>query len=131
MYSRRRFFGVSGLGMLALSTDSSIFPGSQPVYGDNRADGILRQRAKLKALKHRLVGYPINMNDPPPEFFGQLIDCCRAIRRSSVSGRFRTATTNFVLPLTRLVSNTLTSSHPSQPRRFSSRLNFRELNKPP
>lgn len=69
MLTRRRFLGGAGLGMLAVS-GGCIPPGfRQPVYGaDIGAEG-LQALARQRRWKNRLLGYPINMNTPPEEFF--------------------------------------------------------------
>jgi glutamate/tyrosine decarboxylase-like PLP-dependent enzyme len=69
MLTRRRFLGYGGVGMLAFSRgcQPSIF--QQSVYGaEVSADG-LQDKARLKHVKNRMLGYPINMNTPPTEFF--------------------------------------------------------------
>jgi glutamate/tyrosine decarboxylase-like PLP-dependent enzyme len=69
MISRRRFLGLSGFGMLTLSSgcQSDVF--QSPVLGDDLSSVALHNRVRMKALKDRLLGYPINMNTPPEEFF--------------------------------------------------------------
>ncbi len=71
MLTRRGFLGLSGVGVLTLST------GCQPpallpsAYGDDLSTPALglAQKARLKHLKDHLLGYPINMNTPSDEFF--------------------------------------------------------------
>ena len=70
MLTRRRFLGSSGLGALALSTPCRP-PFLQPtVAGAAEASSdSLHQLAMRKPFKYRMLGYPINMNDPSGEFF--------------------------------------------------------------
>ena len=69
MVSRRRFLSWSGVG--ALSLTAGCYPPlfQQQVFGDDTASDALREKRKLKGLKNRVLGYPINMNDPPDGFF--------------------------------------------------------------
>lgn len=69
MLTRRGFLGGAGMGMLAVST-GCLPPGfRQPVYGADLSADVLRQKAGHKRRKNLMLGYPINMNTPPPEFF--------------------------------------------------------------
>lgn len=69
MLSRRRFLGFSSVGMLSLSA-GCYPPGlSQSVSGAEPTTEALERKAQLTHLKDRLLGYPINMNTPPEEFF--------------------------------------------------------------
>ena len=69
MLTRRRFLGSSGIGMLALSTGCRLPTFQQSAYGVEVSTGALQQKSRLKRLKNRLLGYPVNMNTPPEEFF--------------------------------------------------------------
>jgi histidine decarboxylase len=69
MLTRRRFLGSSGIGMLALSTGCQPPTLQQPLYGATISADALQQKVKLKRLKNRLLGYPVNMNTPSEEFF--------------------------------------------------------------
>lgn len=69
MLTRRRFLGYGGMGVLAISTGCQP-PGLQSsVYGAEVAGSALQQKARRRRVKHRVLGYPINMNDPSEEFF--------------------------------------------------------------
>ena len=65
MLSRRRFLGVSSLGVVSLS--AGCLP--QSAVRADVATGSLQRLGQLSRLKSRLLGYPINMNTPPEEFF--------------------------------------------------------------
>lgn len=69
MLTRRRFLGFSGMGALALSAGCQPPGFQQSVYGADVSANALQQRGRLKRWKNRLLGYPINMNTPPEEFF--------------------------------------------------------------
>lgn len=69
MFTRRRFLGLSGVGMLTLSTGCRPPGFQQLVHGADLSGDALEQQARLKHVKDRLLGYPINMNTPPDEFF--------------------------------------------------------------
>ncbi len=69
MFSRRRFLGLGGIGMLTLSAGCQPDGWERSALGDELPSGSLRGRVRQKALKDRLLGYPINMNTPPEEFF--------------------------------------------------------------
>ena len=72
MLTRRRFLGYSAAGMIAaisgcrpanfnwLSNQNEISSNINPSLAD---------KAKLAHLKDSLLGYPVNMNTPPEEFF--------------------------------------------------------------
>ncbi len=69
MLTRRRFLGFSTLGMMAFSAGCRP-PGFQrALYAADLSTGSLQRKAKQKRLKDYLLGYPINMNDPPEGFF--------------------------------------------------------------
>ena len=69
MLTRRRFLGFSGLGFVALS-GGGVAPGlQQPGHGSDFAAAALQRKIALKSFKDRPLGYPINMNTPPEEFF--------------------------------------------------------------
>lgn len=72
MLTRRRFLGYGSTGILAIAA------GCRPQQLDGllsqdgastNANLTLAEKARLARLKNRLLGYPINMNTPPPEFF--------------------------------------------------------------
>lgn len=69
MLTRRRFFGFSGIGMLAVSTGCLPATLQQSVDGADISADTLQHRSELKNVKSRLLGYPINMNTPPDDFF--------------------------------------------------------------
>jgi glutamate/tyrosine decarboxylase-like PLP-dependent enzyme len=69
MLTRRRFLGSSGIGMLALSTGCQLPAFQQSAYGAKVSAGALQQKSRLKRLKNRLLGFPVNMNTPPEDFF--------------------------------------------------------------
>ncbi len=69
MVSRRRFLGAGGFGMLALSAGLSSTLPLHSASGEDLWTDQLHRKAMLKPLKERLLGYPINMNDPPDDFF--------------------------------------------------------------
>ncbi len=69
MLTRRGFLGFSGMGLLAVSAGCQPPGLQQAVYGADVSADALQQRVKLKRWKNRLLGYPINMNTPPEEFF--------------------------------------------------------------
>lgn len=69
MLTRRCFLGYSGIGMLTLSTGCQPPTFEQPVYGADLSADSLQHKATLIRVKNRLLGYPINMNTPPDEFF--------------------------------------------------------------
>ena len=71
MLSRRGFLGYSGIGMLTLSAGCQPPAFQRSAYGDDLSTRThsLAQKLRLKHLKNRLLGYPINMNTPSEEFF--------------------------------------------------------------
>ncbi len=69
MFSRRRFLGLGGIGMLALSSGCQPPFLTQSALGSDRFADALGRKASRRHLKYRVLGYPINMNDPPDEFF--------------------------------------------------------------
>lgn len=69
MLSRRLFLGSSSLGALALSTGCPSPTVLCAAYGVEVPSDVLQQKARLKGLKDRLLGYPINMNTPSDGFF--------------------------------------------------------------
>ncbi len=69
MLTRRRFLGSSGAGVLAFSAGCLPPAFQQLVYGAEVPPDALQQEARLKGVKNRLLGYPINMNTPSEEFF--------------------------------------------------------------
>ena len=78
MRTRRRFLGSSGIGMLALSAGCYL-PAFQPtLIGAEISPDALPAKIQLKALKNRLLGYPINMNTPADEFFAWRTELSKA-----------------------------------------------------
>ena len=69
MLTRRRFLGSGGAGVLAISAGCLPSAFQQLVYGAEVPPDALQQKARLKGVKDRLLGYPINMNTPSEEFF--------------------------------------------------------------
>ncbi|WP_031432660.1 pyridoxal-dependent decarboxylase [Methylomarinum vadi] len=72
MLSRRRFLTFSATGMLAATA------GCRPQHLDlllnlegstTSAELSLAEKAKLKRFKDLMLGYPVNMNTPPEDFF--------------------------------------------------------------
>lgn len=69
MLSRRRFLGSTGVGLLSASTTCylpAVWAGAKSPEG---LDVRLRARVRQKDQKQLLLGYPVNMNRPPVEFF--------------------------------------------------------------
>ena len=71
MVTRREFLSISGLGLLAVSAGCQPPGISDSLYADDLPTGApsLRRLVRIKPLKNRMLGYPINMNRPPEEFF--------------------------------------------------------------
>jgi histidine decarboxylase len=69
MLTRRRFLGFAGIGTLALSAGCQPPGFQQSVYGADVLADTLRQKARRREQKSRLLGYPINMNVPSEEFY--------------------------------------------------------------
>ena len=65
MFSRRRFLGAGGAGLLALSGGCSPLALQPAAYGDEPGDAPLGSPGN----KSQLLGYPINMNTPADAFF--------------------------------------------------------------
>ncbi len=83
MLTRRCFLGSSGVGVLALSSGCRPPMMLRSAYGREMshrslADQSLADKVQLKRWKNRVLGYPINMNDPPEEFFGWRDELFRA-----------------------------------------------------
>ena len=80
MLTRRRFLGYGGAGILALTAgcrpeNFNWLPNQEEASSTINLS--LADKAKLKKLKNLLLGYPINMNTPPEDFFAwrrQLLD---------------------------------------------------------
>ena len=69
MFSRRRFLGASGVGILAAASANMVYGNnSVPIFGD-RKDSRLERLRNIKDQKNRLLGYPVNMNYPQKGFF--------------------------------------------------------------
>ncbi len=77
MVNRRRFLGATGLSMLTVSTGFQ-FPHQPSAQGADVSVDRIKQKARLKCLKNRLLGYPINMNKPSAEFFRWRNELCSA-----------------------------------------------------
>lgn len=69
MLTRRRFLGYSGIGSLAISNLCRPPMLHQLACGAEAPSDAPQQKAEFKLSKNRLLGYPINMNDPPAEFY--------------------------------------------------------------
>ncbi len=71
MLSRRGFLGYGGVGLLTISAGCQPPALQRSAYGDDfpTLTHNLAQKLRLKHLKNRLLGYPINMNTPSEEFF--------------------------------------------------------------
>lgn len=69
MFTRRRFLNWSSLGALALSVGSDPQCFRRSAFGEDLSDHALSQKTQLREWKQRVLGYPINMNDPSEEFF--------------------------------------------------------------
>lgn len=80
MLTRRRFLSYSGAGLLTLAADcrsQNINWLLNQAEASSNTNLSLADKAKLKKLKNLLLGYPINMNTPPEDFFvwrRQLLD---------------------------------------------------------
>lgn len=82
MLTRRRFLGYSGAGMLAIASGCSpslteIDTLPEANTNSSLAYPSLAGRMQQIKFKDRLLGYPVNMNTPPAEFFAwrkQLVD---------------------------------------------------------
>ncbi|MFZ2312482.1 MAG: pyridoxal-dependent decarboxylase [Methylobacter sp.] len=80
MLTRRRFLGYGGAGILALAAgcrpeNINWLPNQEEASSTINLS--LADKAKFKKLKNLLLGYPINMNTPPEDFFAwrrQLLD---------------------------------------------------------
>ena len=69
MLTRRRFLGTGGVGMLTVATGCQHPHPRSSTGPDDELLGGLQRKAGLIDWKHRVLGYPINMNTPSPEFF--------------------------------------------------------------
>jgi hypothetical protein len=79
MLDRRRFLSSTGLGIMALSSPCRPILAQQSVSDATEfPDDRLESKARLKSKKDRLLGYPINMNTPPIEFFRWRQSLCQA-----------------------------------------------------
>jgi histidine decarboxylase len=80
MLTRRRFLGYSGAGILAVTAGCRPQNVNWLLNQEGASSNInlsLADKAKLKEQKNLLLGYPINMNTPPEDFFAwrqQLLD---------------------------------------------------------
>ena len=80
MLSRRRFLGYSAAGVMAATTgcrSAKVDLLLNPVDDPTNINLTLADKAKFAPLKNLLLGYPVNMNTPPEEFFAwrqQLLD---------------------------------------------------------
>jgi histidine decarboxylase len=78
MYSRRRFLGASGIGMLAISSRLQLPELQQSQPGGGSSDDRLQDKSRLARSKSHLLGYPINMNTPSQGFFDWRRELCLA-----------------------------------------------------
>ncbi len=78
MFSRRRFLGASGLGMLTLSSRFQLPNLQEPAHSNASLDDRITQKARQKVFKNRLLGYPVNMNTPSEAFFDWRRKLCTA-----------------------------------------------------
>jgi glutamate/tyrosine decarboxylase-like PLP-dependent enzyme len=74
MLTRRRFLSYSGAGILAATTGCSPqnfnwLLNQDETVSDSNTTLSLADKAKFKQLKRFFLGYPINMNTPPEDFF--------------------------------------------------------------
>lgn len=72
MLTRRRFLGYSACGMLAAATGCRPAAFHSLLAPQEVAEGArlpLAGKARLARRKNLLLGYPINLNPPPEEFF--------------------------------------------------------------
>ena len=72
MLTRRRFLTYSGAGILTLASGCSPEHINWLTHQDETSSTInlaLVEQVKLTKLKSLLLGYPINMNTPPEDFF--------------------------------------------------------------
>ena len=80
MLTRRRFLSYSSAGLLAVAAgcrpaNLNLLPNQEETSSNINLS--LAAKAKLKKQKNLLLGYPVNMNTPPEEFFAwrqQLLD---------------------------------------------------------
>lgn len=72
MLTRRRFLSYGGTGILAIAAGcrpeniNGLLNQEETAANTNLS---LAEKAKLAKLKNLLLGYPVNMNTPPPAFF--------------------------------------------------------------
>ena len=78
MLSRRRFLSWSGIGAFSLAAGCYPPCFERSAIGQELPQDILQQKTQLKRLKDRVLGYPMNMNDPPSEFFAWREDLFKA-----------------------------------------------------
>lgn len=80
MLTRRRFLSYGGVGLLALTSDCRYQDINWLLNQEEASSNTnlsLANKAKFKKLKNLLLGYPVNMNTPPKDFFvwrKQLLD---------------------------------------------------------
>lgn len=70
--TRRRFLGYSTAGMLAAATGCRPRNFNLLLNQEKLSSGIdlsLAEKKRLASLKNLFLGYPVNMNTPPEEFF--------------------------------------------------------------
>ena len=78
MFSRRRFLGAGGAGLLAISAGCLPPTLESETEANEIAKGALERRRALVGQKNYLLGYPVNMNTPPEDFFAWRKELSRA-----------------------------------------------------
>ena len=71
MLSRRRFLGYSIAGLVTASAGCrpTSFSNPQENVSSNFSNPLITTKSTFAAKKHLFLGYPLNMNTPPREFF--------------------------------------------------------------
>ena len=69
MWTRRRFLGSTGIGLLGASAACHLPAGVKAAKPLETLDVRLQERVRQQDHKQLLLGYPVNMNRPPIEFF--------------------------------------------------------------
>lgn len=67
MLSRRRFLGHTGMGLMSIPAGCQLPWGMIGAEQDDMPDSPLSPMLPGH-MKKRMLGYPVNMNDPPAEF---------------------------------------------------------------
>jgi histidine decarboxylase len=80
MWSRRGFLESAGLGLAAAAGAArGVGAGrSSAAAADAAMEHIVAGQGRLRAAKRRMLGFPINMNAPPAEFFAWRRQLCAA-----------------------------------------------------